>query len=274
MSFKIPNISIAGGPTVDWNFTTDVAHAECGGAKAYAEMRHDGCADLTVRTATGQLIADVVVRKMPADESITVSVMNVGTALLWSHARWFGAAVTQGEREASGIALTERTPDPVSPLSEHRNRTIEGLLTAIEQHWPRPSWACETPRREEPAARSPQPEMSRAGVEVQVRLESMTRGMIERIWMDVGAIATAAEAAVREATSSVSLERVVRDAVRAEVERVRREVGDKVRKRLEDHLEAILADEIERSGIRGELRAIAVGMVRAAADRAREGAQR
>lgn len=99
MSFKIPNISIAGGPTVDWNFTDDVAHAECGGAKAYAEMRSDGCADLTVRASTGELIADVIVRKMPADESITVSVMNVGTALLWSHARWVEAQTKQPAAE-------------------------------------------------------------------------------------------------------------------------------------------------------------------------------
>jgi hypothetical protein len=100
VSFKIPNISISDGPTVDWNFTDDVAHAECGGAKAYAEMRSDGCADLTIRTATGELIADVIVRKMPADESITVSVMNVGTALLWSHARWAQAIAKSTAVEA------------------------------------------------------------------------------------------------------------------------------------------------------------------------------
>lgn len=97
MSFKIPNISAAGGPTVDWNFTDDVAHAECAGAKAYAEMRGDGCADLRVSTATGEVIADVIVRKMPADDSITVSVMNVGTALLWSHARWLEARPATAE---------------------------------------------------------------------------------------------------------------------------------------------------------------------------------
>lgn len=125
------------------------------------------------------------------------------------------------------------------------------------------------------AAPGPQPEMSRAGVEVQLRLESMTRGMIERIWLNAGAIATAAEAAVREATSSVSLEQTVRVAVQAEVERVRREVVDKVRKRLERHFEEILVDEIEQSGVRGELKAIAHSLswaahasARAAADAA------
>lgn len=114
------------------------------------------------------------------------------------------------------------------------------------------------------AARGPQPEMSRAGFEVTMRLESMTRTMIDHIWMNAGAIATAAEAAVREATSSVSLEQVVRGAVQAEVERVRREVAETVRKRIEDHFTSILADEIERSGVRGELRAIAQSITRAA----------
>lgn len=122
------------------------------------------------------------------------------------------------------------------------------------------------------AARGPQPEMSSAGVEVTMRLESMTRGMIEHIWLNAGAIATAAEAAVREATSSVSLEQVVRDAVRAEVERVRREVADKVRKRLGDHFTAILVDEIERTGVRGELRAIAQSIAGAARSAAADAA--
>lgn len=118
------------------------------------------------------------------------------------------------------------------------------------------------------AARGPDPRMSSAGVEVQLHLESMTRGMVEHIWLNAGAIATAAEAAVREATSDVSLEQVVRDAVRAEVERVRREVADRVRKRIEDYFAAILADEVESSGVRGELRALASSVATAARERA------
>lgn len=97
MSFKVPNISIAGGPTVDWNFDGDTARADCAGAKAYAERRSDGCADLRVTDAAGEVLADVIVRKAPADDSITVSVMNVGTALLWSHARYVEAKAQAGQ---------------------------------------------------------------------------------------------------------------------------------------------------------------------------------
>jgi hypothetical protein len=113
MSFKVPNISIAGGPTVDWNFTDDIAHAECDGAKAYAEMRSDGSADLRITDAAGEVLADVIVRKLPADETITVSVMNVGTALLWSHARWSDARVKAPAVTGPAIG------GPITPNAEH-----------------------------------------------------------------------------------------------------------------------------------------------------------
>jgi lambda repressor-like predicted transcriptional regulator len=93
--FKIENVSIAGAPTIEWHFTGDVARAECAGGKAYAEMRGDGCADLRITDAKGEVLADVVVRKMPADETITASLMNVGTALLWSHARYVEAKAAE-----------------------------------------------------------------------------------------------------------------------------------------------------------------------------------
>lgn len=83
------------GPAIDWGFTGDVAHAECAGAKAYAEMRMDGFADLRITDAAGVVLADITVRELSTDESITVSVMNVDTALLWSHARWVKAQATQ-----------------------------------------------------------------------------------------------------------------------------------------------------------------------------------
>lgn len=89
--FTVPNISIAGAPTIDWKFTGAVGRAEIDGAKAYSEAIDAERADLRVTDATGEVLADVVVRRMSKDESITVSVMNVGTALLWSHVRWLEA---------------------------------------------------------------------------------------------------------------------------------------------------------------------------------------
>lgn len=89
--FTIPNVSIAGAPTIDWTFTGAVGRAEYRGAKLYAEALDSGQARLRLTAATGDVLADVVVFHLPADESITVSVMNVGTPLMWSHVRWLEA---------------------------------------------------------------------------------------------------------------------------------------------------------------------------------------
>ena len=89
--FTVPNVSIAGAPTVDWKFTGAVTRAEISGATAYAEAIDENSADLRIKDATGEILADILVRKMAKDENITASVMNVGTALLWSHLRWLEA---------------------------------------------------------------------------------------------------------------------------------------------------------------------------------------
>lgn len=102
MSFTIPNVSIAGTPTIEWRFTGDVAHAECAGAKAYAETRSDGCADLRITDAAGVVLAEIIIRRLPT-EKVTVSLMNVGSALLWSHARW---VATQTAAPATDSART------------------------------------------------------------------------------------------------------------------------------------------------------------------------
>lgn len=86
--FTIPQESIAGAPTIDFHFDGSLATAELAGAKLTADRRDDDTANLQIVDAEGHIIADVMVRKMPRDENITVSVMNIGTALLWSHARW------------------------------------------------------------------------------------------------------------------------------------------------------------------------------------------
>lgn len=90
--FKIESISIAGAPTIDFTFSGSLCAAECCGATLAAVLRDETCAaDVVVTDATGQQLADITVRKLPAGENISVSLMNVGSALLWSHARWVAA---------------------------------------------------------------------------------------------------------------------------------------------------------------------------------------
>jgi len=90
-NFQIPQPSIAGGPTIEFAFAGDVCTAELAGAKLRAERLDDEHADLRLHDATGKVLASVVVSKLWDDESITVSVMNIGSALLWSHVRWLEA---------------------------------------------------------------------------------------------------------------------------------------------------------------------------------------
>lgn len=87
-NFTIPQESIAGAPTIDFRFDGSLATAELAGAKLMADRLDDERANLHIIDADGDIIADIMVRKMPRDENITASVMNIGTALLWSHARW------------------------------------------------------------------------------------------------------------------------------------------------------------------------------------------
>lgn len=108
--FTVPQESIAGAPTIEFKFDGSMATAELAGAKLFAERRDDDTANLKIVDAEGDLIADIMVRKMPRDENITVSVMNIGTALLWSHARWVEAQATQGSPTPPPIP-----PDPVPP---------------------------------------------------------------------------------------------------------------------------------------------------------------
>lgn len=98
--FTIPQESIAGAPTIEFRFDGSLAVAELAGAKLTADRCADDRANLQIVDAEGDLIADVMIRKMPRDENITVSVMNIGTALLWSHARWLEAS----RREPSVVA--------------------------------------------------------------------------------------------------------------------------------------------------------------------------
>lgn len=118
----------------------------------------------------------------------------------------------------------------------------------------------------------PDPRMSKAGVEVQIRLEGMTRGLIEHIWMNSAAVAESAEAAVREATKDISLEKLVRDTVAAEVARIRSEITGRIRASLEKAIEAELAAALYEPelGLPAQIRAVAREAVSAAAKEMRK----
>lgn len=81
MSFITPSISIDGSPQIDWEFDNHQARARAFVATVLAEMQDDGSCMLLIVDTTGAILADIIVRKISRDESISVS-------LLWSHYRW------------------------------------------------------------------------------------------------------------------------------------------------------------------------------------------
>lgn len=102
--FTEENVSIAGMPTIVFRFDGEVCSAGLAGARLHAECEGPGRARLTINDTDGAALADVTVHKIHADESITVSVMNIGSALLWSHARWC---------EAKALAAADGVPTTV-----------------------------------------------------------------------------------------------------------------------------------------------------------------
>lgn len=90
--FTVPQESIAGLPTITFEFEGSFGRAELAGAKLVADVNDDhDRANLTITDAQGELLVDLMVRRVPTDENITVSVTRVGSALLWSHTRYVEA---------------------------------------------------------------------------------------------------------------------------------------------------------------------------------------
>ena len=89
--FKVPQESIAGLPTIDFEFDGPHCRAKLAGATLLADCVESDRANVTVTDAHGVVLADVMVRHHPPDHDITESVLRVGSALLWSHARYVEA---------------------------------------------------------------------------------------------------------------------------------------------------------------------------------------
>jgi hypothetical protein len=97
MKRDIESISTAGAPTIDFRFDGDTCRAELAGAKLYAEVCNDGrrC-DLRLTEATGFVLADLVLNER-SERTLTENLMDIGSALLWSHWRF-----TQSQTPMSG----------------------------------------------------------------------------------------------------------------------------------------------------------------------------
>lgn len=91
--FTVPQESIAGLPTINFEFDGSRCHAALAGATltADASVGDGDRANLSIVDERGEVLADVMVRKVETDKDITESVLRVGSALLWSYARYVEA---------------------------------------------------------------------------------------------------------------------------------------------------------------------------------------
>lgn len=90
--FSVPNISIAGEPTINFDFAGSACAAELGGAKLAGVACSDDDAQIVITDVEGELLAKLTIHKRE-HRTLTENVMDIGSALLWSHWRWLQAKV-------------------------------------------------------------------------------------------------------------------------------------------------------------------------------------
>lgn len=107
--FDVTSESEAGLPSIDFHFCGDTCRAELCGATLHVEGgRRDGGADLRLTDAGGEVLADIVVNPR-AHRDMTQNVIDVGSALLWSHWRYLEAQKLKAD--AIGAANGDRAID-------------------------------------------------------------------------------------------------------------------------------------------------------------------
>lgn len=89
--FDQESISIAGAAPITFNFNGDTCRAELAGAELYVEARADGGADMRLKDASGEVLADIVVNPR-THRNLTENVTDIGSALLWSHWQYVEAS--------------------------------------------------------------------------------------------------------------------------------------------------------------------------------------
>lgn len=94
-SFNVPSVSTSGAPEILFKFAGDTCTADLSGAHLYAEMRGDGGIDVRLTDAANEVLANIVINERH-HRNATENLMDIGSALLWSHWRY-----TQSEQSAA-----------------------------------------------------------------------------------------------------------------------------------------------------------------------------
>lgn len=88
------------------------------------------------------------------------------------------------------------------------------------------------------------PELARAQMTIDLRLESMVRGICQQIWVDSAAVAANVEAKVREALNQTNIEREIDKAIEREMGNLRRWLAEKASKRLNELVDRAIDERI------------------------------
>jgi hypothetical protein len=91
------------------------------------------------------------------------------------------------------------------------------------------------------------PRVAGAKMEINLRLESMVRGICQQVWVDSAAVASVVEARVREAVNESSIEAEIARAVQAELDFARRSIVDRVRKRIQDSIDRAIDERVGKA---------------------------
>ncbi len=85
--FSFPVESVAGAPRFTLHFCEDTVRAELAGAALYGEMQADGLVRVRMTAADGEVLADLTLHPRAPTENV----VDIASALLWSHWRWVQA---------------------------------------------------------------------------------------------------------------------------------------------------------------------------------------
>lgn len=93
-AFMVTSVSVSGAPDIQFHFAGDTCRANLAGAELYCEMRGDGDIDMRLTDASGEVLADIINRQR-SHRDATENLVDVGSALLWSHWRHQEASASE-----------------------------------------------------------------------------------------------------------------------------------------------------------------------------------
>ena len=136
--FKNESISTDGAPTIEFHFSGALVAAELGGATLSGCALADNKASLRIVDADGKELAKLTVYQHDESRTLTENVMDIGSALLWSHWRWLRsqaghATHVQALRDIIARAdASDRSCDAASLVDELRKivASIDGATDA------------------------------------------------------------------------------------------------------------------------------------------------